>query len=165
MKLNATRKGLITGCLMIAVQLILFYGFKRTDDNSWQFIVYFVYAIGLAWSMMSFAPLITTSTKFSECFSNGFKTFVTVTLLMVLYTLIFYWLHPEIRDAQIEMNTQLILKQPNQTHTLPEIADNAKTMKAIFLPAKLAAATFFYLFLGAVMTTVYSLILLQKKKR
>lgn len=148
---------------MVAVQLFLFYGLKFRDD-SYQFIVYFVYAIGLAWSMIAFAPNVTATTKFGECFSNGFKTFVPIVLLMVFYTLVFCWMHPEIRDALIEENTQQLMHAPNQTHTMPQILDNAKTMKAIYLPGKLAAATFFYLFLGAVMTIVYSVILLQKKK-
>ena len=83
---------------MIAVQLIFFYALKLPiDNNPYGFIVYFVYAIGLAWSMMSFAPFITATTKFAECFSIGFKTFVTVTLLMVLYTFVIYSMHPEIR--------------------------------------------------------------------
>jgi hypothetical protein len=163
MKINATRKGLITGCVMIALSLFSFYVLKFPADSSFQYINYIIYSLGIAWSIIDFARYANPKTEFRDFFSTGFKTFIVVTLLITVYTFIFYSLHTEIRDAQIAANNQLLVLQ--RAHTAPEIEDNAKQMKAIFMPGKLAATSFLYLFLGAIITVLYSVMILKKIKK
>jgi hypothetical protein len=160
--LNATKKGLIIGALMIALKLFLFYALKYQLDNPYQNIIYIVYTLGIVWSMIVFAQ-VNSSTKLSAYFSNGFKTFVVITLLMVAFTFTFFTIHPEIKDLQIEANNQLLIQQGN--HTAPEIEANAKQMKSIFMPMTLLVTTFLYLFLGAVITLLSSVAIMQMKKR
>jgi len=160
--LSATKKGLITGGVMIALLLLSIYVLKFSSDSRFQYINYIIYSMGIAWSILGFAHSATPKTEFREYFAAGFKTFIVITLLMVVYTFIFYSLHTEIRDAQIEANTQLLIQQ--HMHTSWEIQENAKQMKSIFITGKLASTSFLYLFLGAAISALYSLMIMKKIK-
>jgi hypothetical protein len=161
--INATRKGLITGCVMIALSLFSYYVLKLAPDSSFQYINYIIYSMGIAWSLIDFARYADAKAGFREYFSNGFRTFIVVTLLIVVYTFVFYNIHTEIRDAQIEANNKLLVLQGN--HTAPEIEENARQMRAIFMSGKLATTSFLYLFLGAAITILYTVMILKKQKK
>jgi len=160
--LNATKKGLVTGLLMIAVMLILFYALKLQPNSNSQYIIFAIFTIGIVWSTLAFDKTTVPQTKLKEYFSNGFKTFVVVTLLMVVYTFVFYKLNPGIRDAQIALNSQMLQEQ--KTHTQQEIDANAAQMKSIFMPMMLGIITFIYLLLGSIITLLSSVIIKQLKK-
>jgi len=162
-RLNATRKGLIVGCLIIVLQLFFFYVLKQQTNSRYQFIVYAVFAASILWSVLSFAKSATATAKLSEYFSTGFKTFIAITLLIVLYTFIFYSIHTEIRDAEMALNNKLLQQEGN--HTSMEIEANAKQLKSIFMPMMLGITTFLYLLLGSVITLLSSIVIIQLKKR
>ncbi|MEO5942492.1 MAG: DUF4199 domain-containing protein [Ferruginibacter sp.] len=161
-KINATYKGLIAGILMIGLSVLFFYGLKYpvTGDN--QILILLVYVAAIIWSLLALkkrsqaAPL-----KFKDYFSEGFKTFVVVTLLMVVFTYVFYKLNPQILEDGIKDNNALLLKQGD--HTPAEIADNAKKMRDIFMPMMTAINTIKYLIIGALVTVIGAGFLSQKK--
>jgi len=161
--ISATKKGLITGCAIIALSFISIYVLKLSPDSNFQYLNYIIYSAGIAWSMIDFARFVGPKAEFRDYFSNGFKTFIVVCFLMAAYTFIFYTIHPEIRDAQIEANNQLLIQQHN--HTAPEIEENARQLKAIFMPGKIASTSFLYIFLGAAITILYSVMIMKKQKR
>ena len=161
-KLIPLQKGIITGLAMIGLSLFFFYGLKQPPETPLQYIIYVVYTIGIAWSIFAFSKKTTGNTKFKEYFSSGFRTFILVTLLMVVFTFIFYKLNPQILEARIALNNQLALQEGG--HTPDEIAANAKQMRSIFMPMMLMVKTFMYLFLGALLSAVISGVILQMKK-
>jgi len=160
-KITAGRKGLITVAVMIILSLIFFYGLKQPIDSPYQDILYAVYAIGILWSMIDFSRT-TTTTKFNEYFAEGFKTFIMVTFLMVIYTLTIYLCNPQIKEAKLALNNQMLLQEGN--YTPAEIAANAEKLKSIFIPMTLAVYTFIYLVLGALLTAISSAVIGQMKK-
>jgi hypothetical protein len=95
-------------------------------------------------------------------FQEGFKTFVVVTLLMVIYCIIFYKLETGIRDAWIANNNQELLKQGN--HMPAEIAENARQMKTMFLPMMVGINLFKYLIIGVLITVITGGFLISQKK-
>ncbi len=161
-KINAAKKGLITGLLMITVALISFYGLKLPVQNNYLFLIYSIYAIGIVWSIFTFSKDANSNTKFKEYFSEGFKTFVVVTLLMVVYTILFYKFNHHLIEAEITLNSQLGLKEGNRTPV--EIEANAKQMRSIFMTMTTAMVTIMYLFLGALLSAVTSGVIMQMKK-
>ncbi|UEG49515.1 DUF4199 domain-containing protein [Ferruginibacter lapsinanis] len=162
-KLLSLKKGLITGLTMIALALFFFYGLKAPVESKYQYAIYTAYALGIVWSVWSFATTAEPSTSFKEYFSAGFKTFIIVTLLMVIYTAVFYKLNPQILELKISLNNELALKEGN--HTPMEIEDNAKQMRSIFIPMMLAITTFMYLFLGALISAVTAGVIIQLKNK
>jgi hypothetical protein len=160
--INATYKGLIAGILMIGLSVLFFYGLKYPVTGNNQVVILLVYVVAIIWSLFSLKkrsqPI---QLKFKDYFSEGFKTFVVVTLLMVVFTYIFYKLNPQILEDGIKDNNALLLKQGD--HTPNEIADNAKKMRDIFLPMMTAINTIKYLVIGALVTVIGAGFLSQKK--
>ena len=156
MKLTATYKGLITGAVMIVVSLFMFYGLQLPPNGPNQMAVIAIFIIGVLWSLMSLHKNSTNLT-FKNYFSEGFKTFIVMTLLMVLYTAIFYKLNPGILEAVIKENEALVAKQGDKTPA--EIAANSEKLRSIFMPMTISLTTVTYLAFGAISTVVAGLFL------
>jgi len=152
--LNSTKKGLITGLLMIALSLIFFYVLKLPFNQKDQYVIFSVYIAGIVWSLFSYKQTSTEDKNFKSYFSTGFKTFIVVTLLMVLYTFIFLKFNTTYRDTGIAENNAMLLKEGN--HTPAEIAGNAVQLKQLFMPVMVAITTFKYLILGSLVTAITS---------
>lgn len=161
-KINAAKKGLVTGFLMIALSLFFYYGMKTPVQSPYQYAIYTVYTVGIIWSLITFNKRTENNTAFKAYFSEGFKTFIVVTLLMVIYTIVFYKLNPQIIENEVAINNQLAIKEGN--HTPAEIAANGKQMRSIFITMTTAIITIMYLFLGALITAVGTGVIMQMKK-
>lgn len=158
--LNATKKGLLTGIVMIGLSLLMYYILKWPLNQKDQYVLFCVYIAGIGWSLLSYKQSGAEDKTFKKYFSTGFKTFIVVTLLMVLYTFIFFMFNTAYRDAGIAENNAMLLKEGN--HTPAEIESNAKQLKQIFMPVMVGIATFKYLILGAMVTAIASGFLSRK---
>lgn len=162
-KIFSLKKGWLTALTMIGLSLFFFYGLKEPVESKYQYAIYTAYTLGIVWSIVAFNKIAGPATSFKEYFSAGFKTFIIVTLLMVIYTIIFYKLNPQILELKININNELALKEGN--HTPMEIEENAKQMRSIFIPMMLAITTFMYLFLGALISAVTAGVIIQLKNK
>jgi cbb3-type cytochrome oxidase subunit 3 len=158
--LNATKKGLLTGIVMIGLSLFFYYVLKLPLNQKEQYVIFCVYIAGIGWSLLSYKRSSAEDKTFKNYFSTGFKTFIVVTLLMVLYTFIFFMFNTAYRDAGIAENNAMLLKEGN--HTPAEIESNAKQLRQIFMPVMVGIATFKYLILGAMVTAIASGFLSRK---
>lgn len=161
-KLNATRKGLLTGLLMIGLVLFFYYALKYPFNGTEQYVIYSVYAAGIIWSLYTFMQARTENKTFKEYFSAGFKTFIVATLLMVVFTFIFFSFDTTYRDSGIAENNKLLLLEGN--HTPAEIEGNAQQLRKIFIPMMLGITMFKYLVLGALITALGAGFLSQRKQ-
>ena len=159
--LNATKKGLLIGMVMIGLALFFYYVLKMPINEKEQYVLFTLYVAGIAWSLFSYKQ-IGGDKNFKSYFSTGFKTFIAVTLLMVLYTFIFFKFNTAYRDAGIAENNVLLLKEGN--HTAAEIESNANQLKKIFMPVMVGIATFKYLILGALITAIGAGFLSRKQQ-
>jgi cbb3-type cytochrome oxidase subunit 3 len=159
--ISATYKGLVTGGLMIVACIVCYFGLKIPFNSKEQFIILAIYSAGIVWSLVTFKAAATEEKKFKDYFQTGFKTFIVVTLLMVVYCIVFYNFNTGIRDAWIADNNQMLLKEGN--HMPAEIAENAKKMKSIFLPMMVGINLFKYLIIGVLITVITAGFLSQKK--
>lgn len=162
-KLFSLKKGLITGVTMILLSLFFFYVLKKPVESTYQYIIYTVYTLGIVWGIITLSKAANTETKFKEYFAAGFKVFIIVTLLMVLFTIIFHKLNPQIMESKIVLNNELARKEGN--HTPMEIEANANKIRSIFITMQTAGATFMYLFLGALISAVTSGVIIQLKNK
>src|SRR5664279_743680 len=95
--LTATEKGLITAITMILVSVIIYYT-KGNFENELQYVTYSIYAAGITWTLFEFSKLKDHPNKFGTYFSQGFKCFIVVTLLMVIFTAAFLLLQPQLKE-------------------------------------------------------------------
>jgi hypothetical protein len=160
LKINAAQKGLITGLMMIGLTLILFYT-HQSFNSPLQYFIYVIYATGIIFSLIAFSRSDNYSNKFGKLFAEGFKCFIAVTLLMVVFTFIFNKLHPEFKIELASAYRQDLIKQGNTTPA--EIDESILKMKDYYLTILISRTIFAYLFLGAVITAAASFFFIRRK--
>ncbi|MBP6431021.1 MAG: DUF4199 domain-containing protein [Ferruginibacter sp.] len=162
MKISAAYKGIITGVLMIATALVAYLILKLPVNQKEQYALYGIFTLGIVWSLVS-EKNNANVVSFKDFFGVGFRTFMMATLLMVIFTFIYFKFDTSYRDLGIEENKVLLLKEGN--HTADEIDKNAVQLKKIFLPMMVGGAVFKYLILGALVSLVGAGFLSQQKTK
>jgi hypothetical protein len=160
--ISATYKGLIAGGLMVVTCIIAYFVLKIPYNSKEQFVVFAIYTAAIIWALTDFNKTITGEKKFKEYFQVGFKVFMVVTLLMVVYCFVFYSFNTAIRDAWITNNNQLLLKEGN--HMPAEIEANGQQMKKMFLPLMAGINLFKYLIIGVLITVITAGVFVSQKK-
>jgi hypothetical protein len=159
-KLDATKKGLITGLIMIGLSLAIFYT-GQPFDSPLQYIIYIVYAAGIIWTSYDFSRSAENTNKFGAFFLQGFKCFIVITLLMIIFTIVFNKMHPEFKEDMAKAYNEELVKKGNSTPA--EITDKIAKMKDYYLTMLISGAIFGYLLIGAVITASTSLLFLKRK--
>jgi hypothetical protein len=162
MKITATYKGLITGVVMIVLSLIFFYGLHYPVNGFNHFIVTGVYVVGLLWSLIAFKLSTDENRAVKEYFSEGFKTFIVAILLIVIYTVVFNKLNPQLLEMRLKENAELAAKQGS--YTPMDIENNSKQIRDNFTTMTIAITTVSHLILGALVSLIGGVALSQKNK-
>lgn len=158
--IDATKKGLITGLLMIGISLGIYYS-GQPFDSPLQYLIYVVYAAGIVWTIHAFTRQEENTHKFGALFLQGFKCFIAVTLLMVVFTFVFNKMHPEFKNEMVKAYTEDLVKKGNSTPA--EIVKNIESAKDYYLTMLISGAIFGYLIIGAIITATTSLLYLKRK--
>ncbi|MEI7965795.1 MAG: DUF4199 domain-containing protein [Chitinophagaceae bacterium] len=147
----AKYKGLITGAIMIAISMGIF-AWQKSFDSSLQNFVYVTYVIGIIWTLFSYKQQTNSTATFKAYFSESFKCFIVVTLMMVLFTLFFILLHPELKEQMGVLMREDMVKMKDQTPL--DIENSINSAKKFFLPGYLMAAVLANLFIGTLVTVI-----------
>ncbi len=162
-KITPLIKGAITGVLMIIATLIIYQVNPLQQSALPYLIIYGLYVGGIAWTLWAYAQSNVYSGKFGDTFSEGFKCFIIVTLIVVIFSAINAQLHPEIKEQYLEFYRQELIKTkgklPAQIDTM---VDNAKKG---YLTGIIYSSIFGYLVFGALITLIGSAVLIQLKKK
>lgn len=141
--------GIVTGLTMILTSLLLFY-MLQSQSSQWQMIVYGIYAAGILWGQHQYSKKKEVPHTFKNLFAEGFKVFMPVTLMMVLYTWIFLKINTELIEQMAEgYRNQLLLsgnRTPDQIET--EVIQSKDKYATFFT----SLAIFGYLIAGAIAT-------------
>ena len=128
------------------------YAAKQNFDNGLQYIVYTTYVAGILWTLFTFKKEKGNNATFKQYFAEGFKCFIVVTLLMVLFTLVFILMHPELKE---QMVTLMRADYANAKDLTPvDIENKIDAAKKFFLPGFLMGAMLSYLAIGAMISAV-----------
>jgi uncharacterized protein YozE (UPF0346 family) len=158
--LNATKKGLITGLIMIGMSLAIYYS-GQPFDSPLQYLIYAVYAGGIIWTLFEFSKSEENTNKFAAFFLQGFKCFIVIALLMVVFTFLFNKMHPEFKDTMAKAYSDDLIKKGNKTPA--EILQYVEKAKDFYLTMMISGAIFGYLMIGAVITAAASLLFMKRK--
>ena len=158
--LNASKKGLITGAVMICLSLVFYYS-GQPFDSPLQYLIYVIYAGGIIWTVYEFSKSEENTNKFAAFFLQAFKCFIVITLLMVVFTFVFNKMHPEFKDEMVKAYNEDMLKKGDTTTT--EMAKNIEKAKDYYLTMMISGAIFGYLMIGAVISAAASLLFMKRK--
>ena len=145
---------------MIAVFLGIYYSGKNADPK-FQYLVYILYALGIAWAVVAWRQSPSFSGKFGDIFSQGFKCFIIVTLIMAIFYGIFNYQHPEFAEETATAYKEQLVKENQKTP--PEIESAVATFKKQYTLKLVSGAIFGYLIIGAAVTAVVSALLTRRK--
>ena len=158
--LNATYKGLVTGVLMVAVSFFIYYMQKGFESNL-RYITYALYAGGIYWALSSYCNVPGAIKTFRSFFSQGFKCFIVITLMMVSFTYIIIKSDPSL-EAQMADNQRKGLEAKGNL-TPAEIEKNVGFAKEYYVTMSTSSAIFGYLAIGSFFTAIISLFLIKSK--
>lgn len=159
--LSPTYKGLITGILMIVTSMLI-YLVKGNFENNLTYVTYGLYVAGLIWTLSVYKNDPSNNNSFKNYFSTGFKCFIVVTFLMVLFTFIFTKMHPDLKE-QMGINYKADLESKGN-YTPAEINKMVQNAKDYFNIMITSMAVFGYLVIGAMVTVITSIFFIQQKK-
>lgn len=161
MKLSPLIKGIITAVLMIGISLAAYYGLPA--DSPLHYLVFAAYAAGIIWTLVAHRSSPASSGKFGDSFNAGFRCFIIVTLIMVVYTFTFNKLHPEFAEESARLYKEQQLGIKNNSKTPAEIDADTTRYKNGYTMAVVYGSIFGYLLIGAAVTAAASLIITRRK--
>ena len=158
-RLTPAIKGFITALLMIAAALIIDTR-KDTASSGIQYIIFIIYGVGIIWALISFSRTGSFTGKFGELFGQGFRCFIVVTLVMVIFTAVFIKMHPEFAEMEAAHQREELIKLNGRTpNEIDELVLKAKKQYAI---RYISASIFGYLIIGAGVTVATSIFLTRR---
>ena len=160
-KITPLVKGIITGIAMLATSLI-FYATKVPASSKIHYIIYIIYAGGIMWSLLDHSKSEAYTGKFGDLFSQGFRCFIVVTLIMVLFTAVMFNMHPEWAEEAAQYYREGLVKEGNKTPA--EIDTIVATAKKQFTLTNISGAIFGYLITGSIFTAAGAGLLLMRRK-
>lgn len=153
-------KGAIGGTLMVAVSLSLYMA-KISPQSSLKYLVYILYAAVIFWTLYTHKKSPLYKGTFIDLFTQGFRCFIIIALIMVIYTGVFTKMHPEFATEAAQYLREELVEQKNKTPM--QIDEAVQAMKGQYTTSIIAATTFSTIIIGALFTAVLSLILIQRK--
>lgn len=159
--LSATYKGLITGIIMILISIGIFF-YKGNFENKLQYITYFTYIAGILWTLISFKKSNGEIKTFKNYFTQGFKCFIVITFMMVVFTWVFLKLNPQLKEEMAQTYRLELSKSGNKT--TQEIDTMVSNAKQYFITMFTSMAIFGYLLIGTLVTVIAAAFLSQQKK-
>ena len=148
---------------MIALAASLYYIMHFPVNSYINLAVMGLFVVGLVWSLTAFKFSPGENKSIKDYFSEGFKTFIVATLLIVVYTVVFNKMNPQILDERLKENERLAALQGD--HTPMDIENNTKQIRNNFTAMTIATTTIPYLILGSVVSLIAGVAFSQSNKQ
>jgi hypothetical protein len=148
-KFTPLAKGLFTGIVMMLFSLAIYY-FKLNRYTGIENLIYVIYAAGIIWALIEHSKMAQFTWKFKELFIQGFRCFIVVTLIMVIFTGIFSATHPEMAADNAIRYREFLIKEKNKTPA--EIDEAVATGKKQFTTQLVSRSIFGSLIIGSIFT-------------
>lgn len=115
--------GLISGVLMVGITIALQLG--GLDQKSFLgWLAYLPFVVGIILNAMAFSKANDGFVTFKNVFGSGFKASMIVTLLMIVWSVIYIYAFPEMKEKAIEMARAEMAKKPNMTDEAMDMGIN-----------------------------------------
>lgn len=143
---TTTSKGAILGLVLIMISLVIY--FMKLEDPAIQWVPNVILVIGIILSISQNGKQIDYNSTFGNYFSHGFKIAALVTIIMIVYLVIFMYIFPEFKDKAIDLAKKQMEDRKNMSQ---DQMDKAIDMTRKFFTLFLVLGTLvWYLILGAI---------------
>lgn len=148
-RISPLLKGVITGTAMLGFTLFLHYADIPPASNL-SYVLYALYGAGIIWTLLSHSRSGSYTGKFGDLFGQGFRCFIIVTLIMVVFTAVFSMTHPEFAEKDAELYRQFLIEKKEKTPA--EIDELVAASKKHYTTGLIYSSVFGYLLLGSLFT-------------
>lgn len=138
---------------MVAVAVI-FYLNKVDEASPLQYIGYLIFGLGIVWSITAFVRE-TKSKQFKDLFQQGFRCVLAATLVLAIYTFIYFKINEKEIDTVVQKAKQERLRTAKD-RTPAEIETEAQQTRKYYIPFQLSILVFSNLFTGVIVTMATS---------
>lgn len=148
---SAPAKGITISLVLIVISLVTYFAnLDVSGPIRWLGLGIFIVAVIL--SIMSYGKQIDYNSTFGNYFSHGFRVSAIVTVIMIVFTVIFILMFPELKDRGIEEARKQMREKNNLT---PEQMDQALDWtKRFFMTIAIAGALISYMLVGVIAALV-----------
>ena len=142
--------GLIIGAIMIIFSLVVeFAGLQQVKGIP--LIGYGIIMASLILFISIYGKAMNNQVTFGNLFSYGFKTTAVLMLTMILFTIIFFLLFPDIKEKLFESARQ---KMEEKIMPEDEIMDKLSIGKKMFWPLTIGSIALVYAVVGAIASLI-----------
>lgn len=153
--------GLITGIIVVIIAVI-FHITNVPPRSSLQYILYLPFATGVIMACMNYGKANNHLVTFGKVFTVGFKTTALITIIVLVWVIISFFVFPEMKEQAMEMAMTEIEEQD-----MPD--DQAETGMAFFekfyYPTMIGGAIFGNMIPGLIFSLIGAVITKKEKPR
>lgn len=160
-KLSPLIKGTITGITLVALQLLYYYN-GVPGDSYLIYLVYAAYAAGIFWTLWDFSRTDAFTGKFGELFNQGFRCFIMVIIISVIYVYTFRKSHPELAEQSAQYYREQLVQEKGRTpKEIDELVEKARKNDTA---GNIQVTIFATLILGVLFTAGSAVAILQMRR-
>lgn len=152
--------GLIAGIITV-VLAALFQVMDVDPQSNIQYLLYLPFATGVILSCIHFAKSRNYYVTFGNVFSAGFKTTALITIIVLAWLIISFFIFPENKDIAIDATRAAMEKQGTNEKTIEETIDSYKKYYHILM---IGATIFGNMFPGLIFSLIGAGITKKKGK-
>ncbi len=148
---TSTTKGIVISLILIVIALATYF-LNMNTSSALQYISYAVFIIGIIWSINMYGKQIDHNSTFGNYFAHGFKIAAIVTVIMIVYIVIFVYLFPDVREKAMDAARTRMQSQGKMTQE--QINQAINITKKFFMVFLIGATLLGYLIFGALASLI-----------
>lgn len=99
--ISPVMKGIVISLLMMVLSIIAY--FTGQESASWsRWLGNIILFAGILWACISYGKQLNNNVTFGNVFSHGFKVSAIVTIFLIVFSIIFFLLFPEIKEKALD---------------------------------------------------------------
>jgi drug/metabolite transporter (DMT)-like permease len=99
--ISPVMKGVIISLLLIVLSMTAYFTGQETASwNRW--LGNIIIFAGILWACISYGKQLNNNVTFGNVFAHGFKVSAIVTIFLILFSIIFFLLLPEVKEKALE---------------------------------------------------------------
>jgi len=151
--------GLLIAAVLIVYSCILYFmGMEQAGMHRWLQLL--IILIGLIVFVNMYGNAKNNQVTFGNLFGYGFKTTAVLALIMILFTVIFLLLFPDVKEKGFETARQQLEESGNRTQS--EIDEAMEIGRKMFWPITIGSILLIYAIIGVISSLIGAAI--TKKK-
>lgn len=144
---TSTTKGIVIALILIIIALATYF-LNMNTNTSLQYISYLIFIGGIIWSVNMYGKQIDHNSTFGNYFAHGFKVAAVVTVIMIIYIIIFLYLFPDIKEKAVEAARKSMESKGQMTEE--QITTGLGITRKFFMAFAIGGTLLGYLIFGAI---------------